>query len=464
MMKSWDSLFSLKNLMILATLLRIGFFLFGLFQDLTMEVKYTDIDYYVFTDASRFVFNGLSPYERETYRYTPLLSWVLLPTSLNNFDNELINLLIFSFGKFLFILADLVSGYLIYQILNHLVLNNATNNNSKKLDSKSKNLILALTSVWLLNPMVITISTRGSCESVLSILVLSFIYYLLIKKMYIVSGLLLGFSIHFKIYPIIYLPTSIIYLSQLEINNQKNTLSFFFPFNLIKLSTLKLAISTILSLFSLNLLMYNLYGHQFLYHTYLYHLTRIDHRHNFSLYNIMLYFESYILSDSFKLNSNISINPNTIQNFLFSKISFLPQILLSIIIIPFCLNYFNNANIKLNLISKNYLFLNSLFLQTFTFVTYNKVITSQYFIWYIIFLPFFLLNSSLLLKKNLLKSLSILFFWVTSQTIWLYNAYNLEFLGKNVFYPNIFYSSVFFFLVNVWILDKFIKDSFLKIT
>lgn len=68
--------------MLVAGLLRAGLIVYGEWQDTHMEVPYTDIDYTVFSDAARLMMEGKSPFERHTYRYSPLLALVLVPNTL----------------------------------------------------------------------------------------------------------------------------------------------------------------------------------------------------------------------------------------------------------------------------------------------------------------------------------------------------------------------------------------------
>lgn len=61
-------------------ILRIFLILVGdIIDDVSSDIKYTDVDYYVFTDASRLMWDGNSPYTRDTYRYSPLLAFMLIP-------------------------------------------------------------------------------------------------------------------------------------------------------------------------------------------------------------------------------------------------------------------------------------------------------------------------------------------------------------------------------------------------
>ncbi|RLV96165.1 GPI mannosyltransferase 1 [Spathaspora sp. JA1] len=393
----------IKHVLIISIILRIAFFGYGLYQDKYMLVNYTDIDYLVFSDASKFVYNGESPYLRETYRYTPLLSWFLIP---NNFTLIFGNSIWYSFGKVLFMICDLITGYLIIKLLDR---------------SKGK---VGLSAIWLLNPMVITISTRGSSESILTVMIMLSVYYLLVKDNVIVSGIWLGIAIHFKIYPIIYLPSILLYLQT------TTTPIIQFPIlNLINWKNLKFFISTILTLSTLTLGMYWIYGYEFIDNSYLYHLIRLDHRHNFSVYNMALYYKSALPS--------LSTSYNDIEKF-----TFIPQFVLSSLILPLTFA-------RIDIIS-------TLFLQTFTFVMFNKVITSQYFIWFLIFLPHYLSKSSLLTHKRL-TGLVVLLSWVISQGVWLYFAYLLEFEGINTFDYGLLYASVGFYLCNCWCLAVFIE-------
>lgn len=86
----------------------------------------------------------------------------------------------------------------------------------------------------------------------------------------------------------------------------------------------------------------------FVEHSYTYHLTRIDHRHNFSVYNTMLHLSSLAGREGgFKVES----------------LAFIPQLFLAVVAIPALLAKTDLASTMLA--------------QTFAFVAFNKVCTSQ---------------------------------------------------------------------------------------
>lgn len=280
----------------LAALMRAGLLLYGLYQDNHSAMKYTDIDYMVFTDASRFMAEGQSPYQRDTYRYTPLLAWFLIPTTWQP------SWLWFSFGKVLFAIADLVTGWLLLLVLR---------TEYPAMSEKSR---LRYASIWLLNPMVATISTRGSSEGLLGVMVIALLWAVL-NRHTILAGFLLGFGVHFKIYPFIYAPSIIWFFAPKNSSNNRSITLFNQILHFITLDRIKITAVSLLTFLGFNAWMYTLYGHDFLQHTYLHHLTRIDHRHNFSPYNTLLYLSAA---------TDDPLHPS--QGIKFESVAFLPQL------------------------------------------------------------------------------------------------------------------------------------------
>ena len=61
----------IHSLLLFSAIFRVILIVYGEWQDAHMEVRYTDVDYLVFSDAAALMAVGDSPYKRTTYRYSP---------------------------------------------------------------------------------------------------------------------------------------------------------------------------------------------------------------------------------------------------------------------------------------------------------------------------------------------------------------------------------------------------------
>lgn len=101
-----------------------------------------------------------NPFKRSTFRYTPILALILSPSQWKWFPiSEKY------YGKFIFITCDLVVGLLMWDLLD----------GRRDRDSKRGTNDWLVGWIWLLNPIVGQISTRGSSESIIGVLVLGFL-------------------------------------------------------------------------------------------------------------------------------------------------------------------------------------------------------------------------------------------------------------------------------------------------
>lgn len=416
---------SFQNHLILSILIRILLIVYGEIQDSISEVPYTDIDYKVVTDGARYVTNDESPFERHTYRYTPLLAYLLIP-------NIVMHKCI---GKILFSIGDILVAVLIYKIIVDEYTAIFEHNSSavmNRLRQQKKTIQKPIISrlpekyvlnakygalIWLYNPLTMVIATRGNGDTLTSLLVLVTLWLLLkpsdTQIQYLIAGLVHGLAIHFRIYPLIFSLSMFLYAGR---TNQR-------IWN-INLKQISLVIGTLLSLTALTVYFYRLYGTQFIYESYIYHLVRKDTRHNFSLYFYMQY-----------LNAD---QPITIIEKL---LTFVPQL----IILTLSSFHFGPNRKTLPF---------SIFIQSFIMVTFNSVLTSQYFVWFLSILPLCWKNFS---KLKIRSVCSYTLIWFLTQAAWLFPAYLLEFKGWNTF-NLLWVQGIMFFASNIFILERLITN------
>ncbi|KAJ8610116.1 hypothetical protein CTAYLR_007098 [Chrysophaeum taylorii] len=206
------------------------------------RLKYTDVDYGVFRDAAALVAAGRSPYERATYRYSPVFAWALLPDVLLGVQ---------CLGKVIFSVADAALGVALGRLGRRRGLERA--------DARR----LAL--CWLLNPIAIGVCTRGSSDALVAAMV-ALAIELADAGRDAAAGAILGLGAHVKIYPAIHVPA-------LAVSSPRPLVCVASAAAVFLVATMGAARS---------------YG-EFVDAAILYHLRRVDHRHNFSPFWFPLY-------------------------------------------------------------------------------------------------------------------------------------------------------------------------------
>lgn len=192
--------------------------------------------------------------------------------------------------------------------------------------------------------MIIAMSTRGSNDNIISLIVLISIY-LMLKKYYILAGFFYGLSVHFKIYPIVYCFVFYFFIDSDRhmLEKEGRWAKAVYSKGFFTKNRLIFTFCSAFTFIALTASFYPIYGWEYLYESYLYHFIRKDHRHNNSIYWYMIY--------------QLFDEPNST---LYSILMFIPQ--WGLTLVSGVLLYYD-------------LWL-CLLMQTYSFVIFNKVMTA----------------------------------------------------------------------------------------
>ena len=435
------------------------------------NVPYTDIDYYVYTDAAHLVSTVKSPFNRATYRYTPLLAQIIhyfdIALSSTGAKTSVLSLN-GSFAKWLFFFADLFCGILLTRIYTKLY----------QLTQTSTDVGWIVGLGWWLNPLMIGISTRGNAESLNLLLILLFLHLLLShtsngkdshiwKDMIRVAGMgiVFGLGVHWRLYPILYAPSILSYFistASKRSNSTGYTTSLFQNIRSSLPTLLMFTLTSASTFLALIYVYYEQYGQQFMYESYTYHLERKDHRHNFSLWFLSIYTRWF---------SSISDVDLTVNRWVWFMVDRLPMVMLLGLVCAIALKplqpllHYRDKTVESQGSSNGRVLIWQLLATTLIFVAMNKVITSQYFVWYLIFLPLLIQPSSTRAapatrsehskrKSSRINTSAIvaLLVWIVGQALWLGQGYALEMQGQDAF-VEMFGASIVFFIGHGLVFD-----------
>src|SRR6218665_1386305 len=205
-------------------------------------------------------------------------------------------------------------------------------------------------------------------------------------------------------------------------SDKKNSLQLFMP----NYGKVMFGLVSIVSLLSSSYVSYLFCGRKYIEEAWLYHFYRQDLQHNFSP---AFYFLNHIPQN---------------QHQLISLLYFLPQFFFIIYVAySSCRSWRKTRSTPVNP------FFMALFVQTFIFVTWNKVITAQYFEWYLCLLPLV----APAIQFNSIQWLKIFLVWGLAIIQWLLPAYLWEF-EKLPVYHWLGFASILFATLHTWVIIK----------
>ena len=398
-------------------------------------------------------------------RYTPLLAWLLVPNSIVHP----------AFGKALFCMADLAAAFLLHHLVKAKVHQLAGKHASMpelhvkgSLHRSKRSIPTLATAAWLFNPYTATISTRGNGDSLVVLMQLATLALLPVAHSSTSSaqsphqehhdkhqpvtlasldvhaslrsgsqqrlrmpllqrtgwiaaaGAVFGLLVHWRIFPVLYGPSLVVYfwaqagkqpppesdrpdteIKRLSMQRVQMPGAHSAPLRIRLVQWLTdcatFGAAALLVFAGLGWLCYQLYGQAFLHEAFLYHASRQDPRHNFSPHFLFCYLHHFSGDDA------------AVPHWRQPGVLALPCMLAAILAVAV------RAHEQAEL---------AMLLTTMAFVTFNKVVTAQYFVWYFGLLP--LLLPELVQSWGAVQSAAAAA-WLMAQLLWLGAGYLLEF-------------------------------------
>ncbi|CAG9463983.1 unnamed protein product [Pedinophyceae sp. YPF-701] len=403
---------TVTRVLVAGALLRAVLLLVCAWQDATLDVRYTDIDFDVIMDGARHVAKGGSPYtwvpergDLEQYRYTPLLALLFAPTVAHP-----------TLAKATLCAADLGAAVFLGAAARHAAPPSAAD------QSLWRNVAMI---AWLFNPFTATISTRGSPESLVALMLAGALALLLPASAgrptpadrvplgrAALAGALYGLAVHWRLYPVIYALPTVLYFAR----RGKAVLG------LVTLRGAVFGVAAALAAGCATLGCYVAYGGEFLHATYFYHSSRRDPQHNFSVY----FYPTWLT-----MNADVPWLPAL------DRWAFLPQLA---------------ATAAVGVAWRSDLVWAWL-LQTVVFVALNKVITAQYFVWWFLLLPAALPK----IADRTLTGRAVAT-WAAAQLHWLLWAYVLEFRGVEAVRPVVWIGSLLLLCAHCYLVWALVRS------